>query len=659
MRIALGLVALLAAQTTLAEGRLAKINPDFPRIANFYGAGVGWKDLSDEEIKKMARYDLIVGGCIDVHYTWDKTFGPGKRRLKDNIPICEKNIARIRAANPHFLALPYIVIIEAVTENNVVPDEFWLRDTKGNLIPNWPGCCRVDLTNRKVTDYVLWLARDELLSHDCFDGIFYDCFSTKVSGTNDGDLDTDRDGKRDDPKALDAAWRDANMRILRETSQMRGGEAMVMINQWTIADFGYDVLNGCMGEDQVVRVARQEISFDKMMADYLAWFGKGRKPVVTSFATTAMMGWIDPYTWRDLPKEEKAKRIAEGQKDERMMRFGLTTTLMGDGYHAFDAGNAGRGQHWWYKEYDAPLGYPKGPCKKHDDGTWRREYDGGLVVCNPGIYDVEVALGRRMKDVTSDLVVDKFPIPATDGRIFLPTEAPLSPAEGLPKPFLPVIAEKIEIAAAAGGRVLRSPAGLDVWLNGSNSVSGLTLKSRRIARGGSPGIYAQHWRGFERENLTTTPETTDRSVALTTKGTLAQGDQKIAFTERIELAPDNHLTLTFDAEALTDLDLRMWRHFIGLPVEVFANAAAKTAQASVVLPEAAQQGAYLSNAQECEFLGKKVRLRVVSSHPMSLVDHRSSGPDEYLLAHYPVLKGGAKAGQKVSAKMELWAQPAD
>ncbi|MEW6355163.1 MAG: putative glycoside hydrolase [Planctomycetota bacterium] len=646
----------LGLSTAAAQGRAAKINPDFPRIANFYGAGVGWKEMNDEEIRKAARYDLIAGGCMDVHYNWDRTWGKEGRRLKDNIPRCEKNIAKIRQINPNFLALPYIVLIEATTEDNPVPDHFWLKDTKGRLIPNWPGCCRVDLTSTKVVDYILWLARDELLSHDCFDGIFYDCFSRKISGTNDGDLDTNRDGKRDDPAELDRLWLENNMRIIRETSRMRGGDALVMINDWVITDYGYEYLNGCLGEDQVVRVTRGELSFDKMMANYLAWFEKGRKPIITSFATTANMGWIDPYVWRALHKEEKERRMAEGQKDERMMRLGLTTTLMGDGYHAFDAGNAGRGRYWWYKEYDAPLGYPKGPCRKHEDGTWRREYDGGLVVCNPGLYDVEVSLNRKMKDVTTDLVVEKFIVPAMDGRIFLPSDAPLSPADAPPKATLPLAAKDLQVVEAAHGRVIRSPGGLDVWLDGDQAVRNMTLHGLPVIRGGSPGISASGWKRFHREGVTTSVENTATSIALTARGTLALEQQKIAFTERIELGADNHVCLTFDAEALTDLDLRMWRHFVGLPVELFAGGLVRGGKMETALPAEITKGTLLKDASECEAISRPggVRVRIVASSPMHLVDHRPSGQDEYLLCHYPVPRGAVERGRKVSARLDLW-----
>ena len=72
------------------------------------------------------------------------------------------------------------------------------------------------------------------------------------------------------------------------------------------------------------------------------------------------------------------------------MRFGLATTLMGDGYHAYDLHTRWRGQRWWYKEYDAPLGYPRAAARRQPDGSWRREFDGGTVVVNPTPIDLVV-----------------------------------------------------------------------------------------------------------------------------------------------------------------------------------------------------------------------------------------------------------------------------
>ncbi len=40
----------------------------------------------------------------------------------------------------------------------------------------------------------------------------------------------------------------------------------------------------------------------------------------------------------------------------REMRFGLASTLLGNGYYSFDSGDQNHAQRWWYDEYDNYLG---------------------------------------------------------------------------------------------------------------------------------------------------------------------------------------------------------------------------------------------------------------------------------------------------------------
>ena len=109
------------------------------------------------------------------------------------------------------------------------------------------------------------------------------------------------------------------------------------------------------------------------------------------------------------------------------MRFGLATTLMGDGYYSFDLHTRWRGQYWWYPEFDAPLGYPTGPCERNADGTWHRQFDGGLVVVNPTDWDASVELDQLHRDVSSGQVDRRFVVPRLDGRIYLPSDGPIQP----------------------------------------------------------------------------------------------------------------------------------------------------------------------------------------------------------------------------------------
>jgi len=74
------------------------------------------------------------------------------------------------------------------------------------------------------------------------------------------------------------------------------------------------------------------------------------------------------------------------EKDKfQLMRYGLTATLLGDGFYGFESS----GEYhfaYWYDEFDAELGYPTDPAEKHDVGgheIWTRYFDLGAVICVP------------------------------------------------------------------------------------------------------------------------------------------------------------------------------------------------------------------------------------------------------------------------------------
>jgi len=74
-----------------------------------------------------------------------------------------------------------------------------------------------------------------------------------------------------------------------------------------------------------------------------------------------------------------------------MMRYGLTSTLLGDGYYSFD--NLGEHRYsYWYDEFETNLGYPTQPAQRLKK-VWVRFFDHGLSIVYPGT-------GKRYSDIT-------------------------------------------------------------------------------------------------------------------------------------------------------------------------------------------------------------------------------------------------------------------
>ena len=56
--------------------------------------------------------------------------------------------------------------------------------------------------------------------------------------------------------------------------------------------------------------------------------------------------------------------------------------------------------------------------EKAGDGTYRRRYDNGLVIVNPG-FDRTIDLGTKYRDVTTNELSARIKVPARDARLLI------------------------------------------------------------------------------------------------------------------------------------------------------------------------------------------------------------------------------------------------
>jgi hypothetical protein len=120
--------------------------------------------------------------------------------------------------------------------------------------------------------------------------------------------------------------------------------------------------------------------------------------------------------------------MTAGANDYRLMRYGLASCLMGDGYFAFSAD--GSTSVPWFDEYDVDLGAAQGPAEPVVDGaaTWRR-FARGMAVVNPGPNPVVVHLppgyahikGSQDPTVNNGEPVSELRLPPRDGVILVKT----------------------------------------------------------------------------------------------------------------------------------------------------------------------------------------------------------------------------------------------
>ena len=606
--------SLLMASTCAARD-LSQINPPFPRIGNCYAAGLGSKTW-EQGSNYWSKLGLIIGGGYDLHYDWEKP------RWTGTLAKVEQNVAKLRKVNPNVLVLPYVDVIEG-PDNPDVPKQWWALKN-GERWSGWPGYFRINTSLTEVLQFNLDKVRTEICGRDCFDGVFYDCW-----GADD--------------------W------LVPRTAALRDGKAVVMVNDWNLLRKGFTTLNGVLAEDEINRIIEGKVDFEDFLARYFRWTRESRKPVVTMIVCRPQSIGDAPFRWHKLDwKERQAIRERARTEDGKTMRFGLATTLMGDGYFGYDTGTMGRGNWWWYPEYDAPLGHPRGPARRNADGTWQRDYDGGTVIVNGTLYDAVAQLPAKSRDVSTRRVGTSFTIPSFDGRIFLPTDEPSTTTADVTPRITAAPPEKLRAAKLDNGLVAaQTPGGLEVRFDPNGALRNVIWHGQTLVTGGWPVARSLPSTDFHVEDVSGgLTASGDTEARLAFRGVLAENEHRVKFVETCVVRPDNRFTLRFDFTAATDLNLRMWRHYFAFPVARYANATARTDARHIALPATAKDDALLPSSKRVVVETETSIVTIESSLSLSLVDHRKHGPEEYLLAGYPV-HGAVKQGTQWSVEISV------
>ncbi|HLD18341.1 MAG TPA: putative glycoside hydrolase [Patescibacteria group bacterium] len=333
--------------------------------------------------------------------------------------------SEIRKRNPDILILAYVPSVsfndrywtDALHQSlrAGIKDEWWLRDERGNLLSLWPGTTALNLASG-WPEYLAHYAAESILSTGYWDGIFYDEVSGSISWM--GNVDTDRDGTVDHPATADARWSDGNVRLFSLTRQLVGSKPILVTNGSSDAPF-QPYVNGRMFE-----------SFPT------PWEGDGAwKTVMSHYLTLEDTVGYDPVFLIN----GNTNNTGNGG-DYQHMRFGLTSTLLGDGYFTFDYGTEGHAQLWRYDEYEASLGLPKGnpenllnTSASFREGTpvpesvWTRDFSHGKAIVNATAQSQTVRLDgdyekiRGIQDpaVNNGSVVSRVTLRSQDGIILL------------------------------------------------------------------------------------------------------------------------------------------------------------------------------------------------------------------------------------------------
>lgn len=385
----------------------------FPRIANIYGGQLG-PDATEVELRMLARYDLLIGGIR----------APEDRAGRERI---NAHIARLRELNPGMIIIDFAISAPywSPSRSPQPPEEAFLHTVEGERINGWPGTEMLNFARPEAADFLAERVPERIAGLD-LDGFFIDCmfehfdsWAVEIETRKPVQIDADGDGVEDSRASLDAAWKQGKLRLMEKLRQMLGDEMVIMINAQRAGDFARPLVNGNYLEDYIDFTITHNWDWKTVLDLYLGWCDVPHRPNCTTINATSSY-WPEYNAALRLPYDECCDILERGYDQLQPMRFGLATALMGDGFYGFDLNTRWRGQHWWYAEFDAPLGKALGAGGPYGDGTWRREFENGLVVVNPRPHRVHLRFERFYRDFTTGWSGEEFVIPARDGRIYFP-----------------------------------------------------------------------------------------------------------------------------------------------------------------------------------------------------------------------------------------------
>ena len=395
------MILLLVVSTWPAIARAQTNNQEYVRTANMFL----WSGpLLDQSLESLSHFDLLVLPVESQVY--NKSF-----------------FQNIRKKNPDIVILPYIPTVswndlywtdplhQSMYPN--IQSNWWLTDASGKQVSVWPNTRALNLNTGWIS-YLAQHVKNDVLSTGYWDGIFYDEVQDSISWV--GNVDVDRDGINDTPKEADARWAKQYTSLFETTRALIGNESILITNGSSNPVFS-PFVNGRMFE-----------TFPSSHNTLAEW-----KTMTSEYAN---LEDTTGYPAINIINVNTDNTQGLGtQTDYQAMRFGLTTTLLGDGYFSYDAGSTNHAVIWEYDEYQAFLGAPKSPPINTfnpqqttlDSGVWQRDFANGKILVNATSKpqtitlqgDFEKIHGTQDPKTNNGAIVSQVTLPSQDGIVLL------------------------------------------------------------------------------------------------------------------------------------------------------------------------------------------------------------------------------------------------
>lgn len=347
----------------LAPVKAATLKASYPRLANYF---LKW-EINDSEVYELAKWDLLI---LDMEVQKNS----------------RAEILKIRKINPNIILLAYINSVEMMDDideyNNAemrnllasgIDNSWWLKNQNANNISNWPYSSMLNLTDwsktdskgNRFNDYLPNFVASEIKASGLWDGVFYDNTWGDVAWVNGGNIDANNDGVRDSETELNKAWSSGFKKVLAKTRNLAGSD-FIIIGNGRVYEGYQGIMNGVMLE-----------SFPSSWENGGTWPG-------------SMKTYLHLPQLNQNPQVTVINSFNKNQFDYKKFRYGLASTLLGNGFYSFDYDVTNHSQAWWYDEYNVSLGFAQSGAynllaAKGTDiqpGLWRRDFKYGSVMLN-------------------------------------------------------------------------------------------------------------------------------------------------------------------------------------------------------------------------------------------------------------------------------------
>ena len=370
--------------------------------------------------ERAARFNVVLLGAY-----------PGWKEWKLGKDAIRTTVKQLKQRNPALLVGQYTILTEAQpagTKGNASDDVsqkieregWWLRNAKGEKV-RWTQEYSADDMNT-----TLWTKPDaqgrrisEWLADRDFSALFkpvpeFDLWMfDNVYGASGQRVkaDFDLDGQQDDPASprIARAVMEGHYRHWAAARKLAPGVMFIGNTDGDLSDAEHAgslqgaILEGAMGTPYAIE---KHAGWSGLKARYDALMKNTSSPHIVA---VNVHGRADDY---------------------RLMRYGLCTTLLGDGYFSY-SGPDGYNTPPWFDEFSATLGRAAEPpvsSAEGSTGVWTRKFEKGLVLVNPQDKEAEcpVPAGYRRLKGTQDPTVNsgspagtRIKVAARDGLVLI------------------------------------------------------------------------------------------------------------------------------------------------------------------------------------------------------------------------------------------------